>query len=222
MHEPSKTIVSFPEPNSVRCVTENGRERSVPGNTEYYVYPMNKIGAQTLWCRLISVEHGEELHVEERQILTSAQFKSRAKFNRVFVIDPELKLLTDWPELLKEVSKTIPAEVTIVNTKFYVNKMIVALRTSLQEDYGISAEHLDKAFIDICKLELQEVDRSQILRRQMETHQLDSKDRLHVFINITTLADVAYDHPNATIVRMLPTRAEAFVSLHLAMQRALE
>lgn len=219
--EASKTIVSFADPNTVRCVTENGRERSVPGNVEYYVYPLNKIGAQTLWCRLLSTDFTEEIHVEERQILTHGKFISRARLGRLFVIDPELKLLTEWPDLLKEVSRTIPAEVTVVNTKFYVNRMIVALRQSLKEDYGISAECLDKAFVDISKLELAEVDRATILRRQIETHQLDSKDRLHVFMNITTIADVVYDYPDANIIRIASTRAEAFANLHLAMQRAL-
>lgn len=221
MPEASKTIVTFTDPNTVRCVTENGRERSVPGNTQYYVYPLNKIGAQTPWCRLLSTDFSEEIHVEERQVLTHGKFESRAKLGRLFVIDPELKLLKEWPDLLKDVSKTIPAEVTIFNTKFYVNKMIIAMRQSLKEDFGITAEHLEKAFIDVCRLELEEVDRSAVLRRQIETYELDSVDRLHVFMNITTIADVVYDYPKAAIVRLAPTRAEAFANLHLAMQQAL-
>jgi hypothetical protein len=221
--EPSKTIVCFPENNTVRCVTEAGKEASVIPNIDYDLYHLPKVGSQTNWCRLYDRTNEEEIHVEERLILKQGKFVTRARFERLFVVDPEMKLHRDWPDLLKEVSKDIPAEVTDINTKFYVNRMVTALQESMKKDFGIEPKDLSQTFIDIAKLELSDIDRRAVLKAQMHTYELDSKDRLHVFVGLTTVADVIYDNSAAKIYRVTdPTKESASERLRQAMIRALD
>lgn len=223
----SKTVVSFPDKNTVRCVTIDGKEKSIPSHQKYFVHHLPKVGSQSYWCRLIDVETHEEIHVEERLVLSQGIFESKAKLARLYIIDPELRLLSEWSDLLREVCKDIPAEVLVCNTKYYVNRMIIALKASLKEDFALDVNGMSgdfaQTYIDLAKLELSDIDRPALIAKQMETHKLHHRDRLHLFTNITTIADAVYRFPDAIIDRIsCPTKEKVAANLHRSMLRALE